>query len=141
MIGWILSAFASFFSFVQFGSWSPTYTGNGSLTYTSTTTDYALWMKLGKWQVHLLRVTGTTGGVDDGSIQYSMPPGYTINTRNSAYVGAGGGWFYGMSSPANTAAIVVGLEASKVWVGRYDFGGISLGSGRGFQVMCVVELA
>ena len=62
-----------------FTSWSPTYTGRDSMTYTSVTTTMAMYAKFGKIVFMQFAATGTVGGTPSYDIYVSYPSGITPN--------------------------------------------------------------
>lgn len=57
---------------VTWSTWSPTYTGSGTLTYTTVTTTYAKYVQIGKIVIMCLRATGTVGGTGI-EIRFTLP--------------------------------------------------------------------
>lgn len=58
---------------VTWTTWSPTYSGTGSLTFTTVTTNVAQYIQVGKLVICHLNATGTTGGVTNTTIQATLP--------------------------------------------------------------------
>lgn len=87
--------------FPHWFNYTPTYSANGSMTYTSVTTTYAKWMSLGGNNIrHFVLATGTTGGtastalratpaVASDGVNYPMVAGYRDATSGGAPVGTG----------------------------------------------------
>lgn len=65
-------------------AWTPTYTPNGSMTFTSVTTTTARYKKNGKTLMFELNVSGTTGGTASNNISFTLPSG--ITAKNSSYL-------------------------------------------------------
>jgi hypothetical protein len=65
-------------------AWTPTYTPNGSMTFSSVTTTTARYKKNGKTFMFELNVSGTTGGTASNSISFTLPSGVTA--KNSSYL-------------------------------------------------------
>jgi hypothetical protein len=68
----------------EWTDWTPTYTPNGSMTFTSVTTTTARYKKNGKTLMFELNVSGTTGGSASSNITFTLPSG--ITTKNSSYL-------------------------------------------------------
>ena len=54
-------------------TWSPTYSASGSMTFTSVTTNYAKYLRIGKLIIFAIKATGTTGGTPDTTLQFTLP--------------------------------------------------------------------
>ena len=54
-------------------SWTPTYGANGSMTYTSVTTDYAKYIQIGKTVHFQMSAFGTIGGTVDTRLTFTLP--------------------------------------------------------------------
>jgi hypothetical protein len=88
-------------------TWAPTYSANGSMTFTSVTTDRATFSIIGSKLFFDLNAVGTTGGTASTNIQFSLPCA-AVNTTIFAFSGltidsalmAGAAWNYDASNAA-----------------------------------------
>lgn len=69
----------------QWTDWTPTYTPNGAMTYSSVTTTFARYKIVGKELRFRIAVTGTVGGVPSNYIAFSLPA-TVVNEQPSASV-------------------------------------------------------
>lgn len=54
-------------------TWTPSYSGSGSMTYTSVSTGYARWKQRNKTVFIAIKALGTAGGTQDTALQFSAP--------------------------------------------------------------------
>lgn len=59
--------------FPQWFNYTPTYTPAGSMTFTTVTTNYAIWTVRGRSILINIRFQGTVGGTPSASIKQSLP--------------------------------------------------------------------
>lgn len=112
--------FSSLFSLV-FSTWTPSYTANGSMTYTSVSTTFAYYIRCGEWCMGFLLASGTVGGTPARILAHSLPftPASSNQGGAAAYVVDGGNQIGGC-----------GIIGSSLSVTRYDAGNWSAGAGR-----------
>lgn len=72
-------------------SWLPTYTGSGSLTYTSVTGNRVVYKIQADKTLIEIKTTGTTGGTTSNEIRFTVP---FSRFDATAYQTIGGGWLY-----------------------------------------------
>lgn len=119
-------------------TWSPTYSAGGSMTFTSTTTAWAQYLRTGRRVECLIYVTGTIGGTPDISLKFTLP--VSANVRNSVYVGDGNG--SSIIGANFTGGAHCGLDSATVAsVGLYDNSNWTTGAGRGYRIHLVYEAA
>lgn len=111
----------------------PTYAATGSMTYTSVTTSYAAYIKLGKIVIFQMSATGTTGGTASNGITFTFPVSIATAPANQGSVFAG--------FTDSIAAFAFPTAATTIEVRRYDNSNYPLGAGRSIQVGGVVESA
>ena len=118
-------------------SWTPTYTGSGSLTYTSVTTNHAKYVRIGDMVVIMVKATGTVGGAAAKQIQFTLP----IEAASQTGAGAGS---------ANDDGGTAAGAFVEITGGSPPEGAVSLSSGSNwtepgtntaFNVMAVYEAA
>lgn len=103
-------------------TWTPTLGASGAMTYGTTTTNHARYMKMGKLCFIQIDFTGTTGGTASNSLTFTLPfapPTLTSDqgagggaVRDSAFVG---GWVALQS--ASTTALVYKIDFSNYGLG------------------------
>jgi len=71
-------------------NWTPSYSGSGSLTYSSVTTYLSTFMISGKTVFFVLRTRGTTGGTTSNAILATLP--VTALGANLTPIASGGGY-------------------------------------------------
>ena len=117
---------------VVFSSWTPTYGGISSMTYTSVSTTHAVYAQSGKSVYFSIRADGTTGGTASGAITFTLPvTAERANHTFSCFVTDGStvaGW------AANSSATVVQVY-------KYNTVNYGLGSGRVIAVSGTYEAA
>lgn len=106
-------------------TWAPTYGGTGSLTFTSVTTNYALWTyDYSKSSLSVkIQATGTTGGVTNNELTATLP----ITVTAVGYTGNG----FTTDVSALSSYSYVG-STTQLYVRRWDNAAYGLGAGRGF---------
>jgi hypothetical protein len=114
--------------FPDWFNYTPTYSANGSMTYTTVTTTYAKWRVSGKTMFYALQASGTTGGVANTQLQ-ATPPVTIVDTR--AYPGS-------CNVIDGTAAAVVGTGGANgttgvIFARKFDSSNWALGAGRVMQ--------
>lgn len=103
-------------------SWVPTYSANGSMTYTSVTTDMAEYVIRDREIFVELEHHGTVGGTVSHSIIATAP--FTARNVNPAFAG----WVNTTGSAAIGGYCL--YSSGSIYFRRYDFGNWSAGSGR-----------
>ena len=110
-------------------SWTPTYGGGGSLTFTSVTTRHALYRVVGNICFFTIYASGTTGGSEGISLTFTYPVPKYSGSSDATLVAAtavhDGSQFYGGYSL---------LSSSDILVRWYDTRNWGLGSGRRIYV-------
>lgn len=114
-------------------TWTPSYSGASSLTYTSVSTVFARYKRKGKEVTILIRASGTTGGTTSTALQFTLP--FTAANNNS--VGSG----YVTDNSANVAAVAFIVSTTVCQVFRYDFGNYTLGASEVLNVAMTYEAA
>jgi hypothetical protein len=114
--------------FPDWFNYTPTYSANGSMTYTTVTTTYAKWRVSGKTMFYALQASGTTGGEVNTQLQ-ATPPVTIVDTR--AYPGS-------CNVIDGTAAAVVGTGGANgttgvIFARKFDSSNWALGAGRVMQ--------
>lgn len=114
-------------------SWSPSYTGSGSLTYTLVTTQVGQYRRIGNLCYWWLRATGTVGGTGT-SINVSAPEGISVLNGDVAMAtiltdGTTVAGYFSYNSTANTIVFT-----------RLDAANWGTGSGRLVFAMGVFEV-
>ena len=119
-------------------SWQPTYSGSGSMTYTSVTTTEALYRVLpnGLYRIQLFAI-GTTGGTGSSSLQATLP----------FEGGAGARQRFTMVSQDNTTSGVAScsISGNVLGVGNYPNGlgttnNFTLGTNRRIMGNAIIEI-
>lgn len=104
-------------------TWQPTYSANGSMTYTTVTTDVAEYRIFGRDLRFEVEAVGTIGGTVNVSVIATLP----FTARNGTYLPAFAGW-------VNTSGSAVGgyclYSSGAAYFRRYDFGNWTLGASR-----------
>ena len=93
--------------------WIPTYSANGSMTYSSVTTTAAWYTQIGRLCFFQISASGTTGGSADSWIGASLPLDTVSSYNSSTLQGAAAGSLAESGTPANTA---------HVWISDSDNG-------------------
>lgn len=110
-------------TFTDWTSWTPTYAGSGSMTWTSITTNHALYCQIGKVVFFSIRAQGTFGGTAAATITFTLPITPTQVVGGACLIDDGsrvsGNWL----NSGGTAL-----------VNRYDATNFSLGTSRGLTV-------
>lgn len=117
-----------------FSTWVPTYGAGGSMTFTSVSTTFARYIRVGKIIILNIYALGTTGGSASGTLTATLPV-----TAAAAFIG-GGGWCTDAGASSLGAQVYCGTT-SVLTVARYDGANFTLGAGRGFSVGLVYEAA
>jgi len=115
-------------STTRFLTWSPTYTGSGSLTYASVTTNYARYFKLDDVIWYSLGATGTTGGVVSTRIIFTTPETISTDTKDR---GMGAGYVY--DAAYRTAHCEI-ESSTTLGIRKYNNTNYGLGASRTIQV-------
>lgn len=119
-------------------SYTPSVSGNGSMTYTSQTITTARYIKMGRLVVANVRVTGTIGGVLNTTLVFSIPvPAATIY----ASIDPSGSVTY-VDGGAKTAGIIIGNgDQTNFGICHYDSSNWTSGSARSFSTTFAYESA
>lgn len=112
------------FGWPEWFDYTPTYSGNGSMTWTSVTTTFAKFRIVGNYINVLVQASGTTGGTANTSLQATSP----INiTGSDAYPGYG----YVADGGISLGGIIFYNASSNQITGRkYDAANYGLGTAR-----------
>lgn len=108
---------------LTWGTWTPTWGGTGSLTFTSVTTNPALYIQCGKLVILIIHGSGTTGGTTSTAITYTLPV-----TANDAQHCGGGGFVRDGGSPIG--AVHTLNSTTQGYLSRYDAANWGLGASR-----------
>ena len=103
-------------------SWTPTLSAGGSMTYTSTTINYAKYWRQGKKVFFAVDFTGTTGGTAHTDITMTLP----IAAAGTS--GVGGGCL--ITDGARLSGTWIASLNTTILITRYDANNWNLGSGR-----------
>lgn len=97
-------------------SWTPTYGASGSMTFTSVTTNFALYVIIGSICYYMIYASGTTGGVTSTDITFTTPRTIVSGGYTGAYVRTGAtGGIAGMVYPSSSTVITVRKYDSSNW--------------------------
>lgn len=88
---------------LAFGSWTPTLSASGSMTFTGTSIQYAKYIQIGKFVAFIVKAGGTVGGTPSTALGYTVP----VTAANT-----NGGMFPAYCSDAGTPASGMGAFAS-----------------------------
>lgn len=103
-------------------SWTPTLSASGSMTYGTTTINFAKYIELGNMIFYMIDVTGTVGGTPATDLIFTTPTSVSANTPgNAATVIDGGSAIAGFCNRNSSTTLYVRRYDSAVW---------SAGSGR-----------
>lgn len=103
-------------------SWTPTLSASGSMTYGTTTINFAKYIELGNMIFYMVDVTGTVGGTPATDLIFTTPTSVSANTPgNAATVIDGGSAIAGFCNRNSSTTLYVRRYDSAVW---------SAGSGR-----------
>ena len=114
-----------------FDTWTPTYTGSASMTYTSVTTSVAKYEQIGKRVSFHIEAFGTVGGTPDHSVEFTLP----VTAVDSLCVFAAS-WIDGGS--VSQAGIAELTSTTKVQVRKYDASNWTAGTNRTFTCAGIV---
>jgi len=112
--------------------WTPVYTPNGSMSFTSITTTTARYKQTGKTFVFELNVSGTTGGSASTNISMTLPSG--ITTKNQSILIC-----YMNNNGTNTTGRAVFDGTNNVALAKIDGGNFALGT-TGFSGSFTIEI-
>lgn len=108
-------------------NYTPTYSGSGSMTFTSVTTAYAKYRVIGQMVVYEIQATGTTGGTASNTLQ-ATAPATPLQTSGSAAC---------TTRDAASGTSVVGTggqnSSSGIFARKADGSNYGLGTGRILQ--------
>lgn len=109
--------------------WTPLYSGGGTMTYTSVTTDIAKFMLRGKQVFLTINASGTTGGTANSNLQFTPPvaPVFAgdFDSVNMSLSEDG-------SSSARSVGYVFWSKSGVLVVRKSDSSNWGLGAGRAF---------
>lgn len=109
-------------------NWTPNYSASGSMTYTSVTTNYAVFSVKGRMVYFRLYATGTTGGTASTDLQASAP-----TAPDTTNVGANRWTVTANTRDATSGNTVVGggtMLTSTIAVRKFDSSVYGLAAGR-----------
>lgn len=115
-------------------NWTPTYSGSGSMTYTSVTTHRARFRLDGSSCTIQLRANGTTGGTADVEIRATLP------FWSASYDQSLAGYVIDGAAAAYQAAIVRFSASNEIGVIKFDYSNWGIGSARWIQVNGTYEV-
>ena len=102
---------------LTWSTWTPSYSANGAMTFTSVTTDYTKYIQVGKLVIFCLTCHGTVGGTPDTGLIITLPVtpssnalAYAVNLSANAS-DAGG---------ATKQAFAYLLAPNKAYAFKYD---------------------
>ena len=106
--------------------WTPTYTasGTGSPTYTTVTTNYGKYYRMGKLVFCQIYATGTTGGTTVNGLRFSLPFACASST-----FGGGGAWVYD-GGASNVAGFLSQVSTTVMQVSKYDGSNFALAANK-----------
>ena len=107
-------------------SWTPTLSASGSMTYGTTTINFAKYIELGNLIIIMLDVTGTVGGTPSTDLTFTTPTSVSANTTSFSTTVLDGG--------SALAGICNRNSSTTLYVRRYDSAVWSAGSGRRYIV-------
>jgi hypothetical protein len=133
----LIDGIGSSTSTLAWSSWTPTYSGSGSLTFGTVTTNYGKYIQLGKFVVFVLRATGTTGGTTNDAILFTPPVNAAAATTTGLAIGAGT-----VTDSTNGAGVCLRYTSvSSFAVYKESFGNYGLGASRVINVIGLYEAA
>jgi len=115
--------------------WTPTYSANGSMTFTSVTTHIARYCQIGKIVFFQIEARGTTGGTASDGLEFTLP----ITNKNTLDSDIAGGCIVVDGVYLSGLFYLVG-GGSTIRVKKYDNSNYSLGANRGLVVQAFYEV-
>lgn len=109
--------------FPDWFTFAPSYSASGSMTFLSTSTDYAKYKIDGRTCFVLIRGSGTTGGTASNTLQFAAPVG-AIDANQPGQAG------FVLDGGNAIAAYVLASSTSLFGIRRYDGANFGLGAGR-----------
>lgn len=120
----------------DWNDWTPSYSAGGSMTYTSVTTNIARYKRFRDYVLFQIRALGTTGGVADTNLRFSLP--VIAKNVTTAYNNVAG-WVDDGGSVCGFGTTNLG-DGATMAVYRYDLGSYGLGANRGFSISGLYEI-
>lgn len=112
-------------------SWTPTYSASGSMTYTSVTTQFGKYLKIGKGVYFQLWAAGTTGGTASNALIATLP----FTAVGLASSGNGGGcWVYDGGANNVAGLWTMATTGLSISVSKYDGSNFALAANKQFSV-------
>lgn len=113
-------------------TWSPSYSCSGSMTYTTVTTNYAKYIRVGKLIIASIYASGTTGGVASTEIRATLPANAVATTN-----------FPASATIVDTSSLPSFAYTSTTYLAfsRYDLANWSLAAGRQILGTIIYEAA
>lgn len=115
-------------------SYTPTYGGNGSMTYGTVTTNYAKYTVIGRLVIVTIYATGTVGGTPNNRLTATLP----LTAVTTVDSGIGGGWT--SDGGAGFTGMVLLHSATAVGVQRYDATAYTAGANRVMSITFAYEI-
>ena len=112
-------------------TWSPTYSANGTMTYTSVSTTYAKYIQVGKLVPFVILTSGTVGGSLNYELRFTPP----VTISGQIVIGSG----YAADGGIALGAYAIYQGSSLVGVRKYDASNWTSGSSRGFGIYGVLQ--
>jgi len=116
---------------LTWSTWSPTYGASGAMTYTAVTSTSARYIQIGKLVFFNLDAVGTTGGVANTTLTFSLP--VTCSGRNHCM----GGQIYQAAGKASQVIVSSGGGSALL----YDSSNLSLAASTYLRVAGIYEAA
>lgn len=115
------------FGFPAYFNWNPSYSAEGSMTFSSVTTNFARYSLIGRTLNFEISADGTTGGTASAGIIFSLP----VTPRNAS----SGKYIIGpvFLDDAGYQSGVMFASSSTMAVRKYNNANYGLGSGRDFH--------
>lgn len=118
-------------------TWTPTLSASGSLTFTSTSINKAVYQRHGTEVRFCLNVTGTTGGSTDIALQATLPIGADLTDAYALSCAIFDATYSGTFNSGG--ALITGGSSNTISARHYNNQNWGLGAARGFSVSGVYK--
>lgn len=117
----------------SWADWVPTYGATGSMTWPASTTVARFWRRGGVWGFYI-RASGTTGGVADNGLTFTVP----VTVVNYGSLTAAAAVYEGGST--QLAGVAEMSSSTTFLIRKYDGSNFGLGANRAITVMGIGEV-